>query len=116
MTTTGGGGGGGGSCLAIDGSASTGSTVTSSMTISHTTAGDDRLMIVGVSMDNNNTETVTSVTYNSIALTFVGAESNSKKRTKGRRLIDTCKRHSTGNGRLRQIGTEGNVDVMRACR
>ena len=77
VTTTGGGGGGGGSCLAVDGNASTGSTTTSSMTISHTTAGTDRLMIVGVSIDNNQDETVTSVTYNSIALTFVGSETQS---------------------------------------
>ena len=75
VTTTG--GGGGGSCLAVDGIASTGSTTTSSLTISHTTAGTDRLMIVGVSIDNNQDETVTSVTYNGIALSFVGAETQS---------------------------------------
>ena len=65
-----------GACLAIDGAASTGSTTTSSMTISHTTAGNDRLMIVGVSMDNNQYETVASVSYNSIPLTFVGTEAS----------------------------------------
>ena len=77
VTTTGGGGGGGGSCLAVDGIASTGSTTTASMTISHATAGNDRLMLVGISLDNNNDETVTSVTYNSIALSFVGSETQS---------------------------------------
>jgi hypothetical protein len=65
-----------GNCLAIDGAASTGSTVTNSLTISHTTAGNDRLMLVGVSMDNNQMETVASVSYNGIALTLVGAEVN----------------------------------------
>ena len=75
VTTTGG-GGGGGSCLAVDGNASTGSTTTNSLTISHTTAGTDRLMIVGITIDNNQYEVVSTVTYNSIALTFVGQETN----------------------------------------
>ena len=65
-----------GVCLAIDGAASTGSTLTNSMTISHTTAGTDRLMLVGVSIDNEGLPTVTSVTYNGIALTVVGTETN----------------------------------------
>ena len=43
-----------------------------SLTVSHTTAGADRLMIVGVSLNNDDFETVTSVTYNGLALTFVG--------------------------------------------
>jgi CSLREA domain-containing protein len=75
VTTTGAGGGGGGSCLVIDGTASTGSTETASMTISHTTSGTDRLMLVGVSINNNNDEEVVSpsgITYNGVALTRVG--------------------------------------------
>ncbi len=49
-----------------------------SMTVSHTTgAGVDRLMLVGVSLLNNDLETVTSVTYNGAPLTFVGQRSQS---------------------------------------
>jgi prepilin-type N-terminal cleavage/methylation domain-containing protein len=47
----------------------------SSITISHTTgSGSDRLMLVGVSMNNDGYETVTGVTYNGTALTLVGSE------------------------------------------
>ncbi len=57
--------------------ASTG-TVTSGatgMTISHTTgSGSYRLMLVGVSFNNDGYETVTGVTYNGTALTLVGTE------------------------------------------
>ena len=43
------------------------------LTASHTTsAGADRLMIVGVSLNNDDFETVTSVTYDGTGLTFVG--------------------------------------------
>jgi hypothetical protein len=42
----------------------------SSITISHNTAsGDNRLLLVGLAFDNDNLETVSSVTYNSVALT-----------------------------------------------
>ncbi|MDX1404915.1 MAG: DUF6701 domain-containing protein, partial [Woeseiaceae bacterium] len=69
---------GGGACLAVDGSASTNTATTgTSMTISHTTSGSDRLMLVGVSIDNNSNETVSSVTYNSIALSLVGTATQS---------------------------------------
>ena len=47
----------------------------SSLTISHTTGnGDDRLMLVGVSLQNGDYEYVTGVTYNSTPLALVGAE------------------------------------------
>ncbi len=43
------------------------------MTVSHTTgAGSDRIMIVGVSLLNQDLETVNSVTYGGIALNFIG--------------------------------------------
>ncbi len=48
------------------------------LSVSHTTgAGADRLMIVGVSLLNNDLETVNSVTYNGIGLTFVGEATQS---------------------------------------
>jgi prepilin-type N-terminal cleavage/methylation domain-containing protein len=49
----------------------------STITISHTTSGSNRLMLVGVSFNNDNSETVTSVTYNGVALTLEGTETNS---------------------------------------
>lgn len=43
------------------------------LTRSHTTnAGSDRLMLVGVSLLNEDLETVSSVTYNGTGLNFVG--------------------------------------------
>jgi hypothetical protein len=53
-------------------SASSGQTQRTSMTISHTTSGSNRLMLVGVALNNNQSETVSSVTYNGLALTLVG--------------------------------------------
>jgi hypothetical protein len=44
-----------------------------SLTTSHATSGTDRLMIVGVSMLNDDFETVVSVTYNGVNLNFVGS-------------------------------------------
>ncbi len=44
----------------------------SSITISHTTSGVDRLMLVGVSINNDSNEIVTSVTYNGVNLALVG--------------------------------------------
>jgi hypothetical protein len=65
-----------GSVPVID-SVSTGTTSGSSMSITHTTSGSDRLMLVGVSINNDNYETVTSVTYNGIPLTFLGSAARS---------------------------------------
>ncbi len=68
-------GGGGGSCGVA--SVSTGTTIGSTLTISHTTAaGSDRLMVVGVSINNDDFETVLGITYNGAAFTFVGQETN----------------------------------------
>ncbi|MCG6916825.1 MAG: prepilin-type N-terminal cleavage/methylation domain-containing protein [Deltaproteobacteria bacterium] len=69
--------GGGPGVVQVD-SVSSGATPTatdSSLTISHTTGnGDDRLMLVGVSLQNGDYEYVTGVTYNSTPLALVGAE------------------------------------------
>ena len=46
------------------------------LTVSHATAGSDRLMIVGVSLRNDDNEFVTSVTYNGTGLSFIGQVSN----------------------------------------
>ena len=52
---------------------SSGSTADSSLTISHTTSGTDRLMLVGVSINNDSLETVSSISYGGVLLTRVGA-------------------------------------------
>jgi Tol biopolymer transport system component len=49
----------------------------SSDTVSHTTAGLNRLMLVGISFGEDKGDTVSSVTYNGTALTFVGAQDTS---------------------------------------
>ncbi len=48
------------------------------LTIAHTTAGTNRLMLVGVSINirNSNTTTVTGVTYGATALTLAGAHND----------------------------------------
>ena len=71
---------GGGSSLAVDNASSgtTASDTASSMTVSHTTgSGSDRLMLVGISYNNDDYETVTGVTYNGASLTEVGTGNNS---------------------------------------
>lgn len=55
---------------------STGDTRPTTFTIQHTTSGSDRLMLVGVSIDNDDSETVSSVTYNGVGLSFVGAQNS----------------------------------------
>jgi len=55
---------------------SSGNTTGANLTISHTTSGLDRLMLVGVSINNDNSETVSSISYNGVPLTFVGAINN----------------------------------------
>ncbi len=62
----------GGSPPAVD-AVSTGTTGVDSFTISHTTSGTDRLMLVGISHNPNNDEIVSSITYNGTALTLVGS-------------------------------------------
>jgi hypothetical protein len=54
-------------------SQSTGDTGATSMTISHTTSGSNRLMLVGITIYNQGSETVSSVTYNGAALSPVGS-------------------------------------------
>jgi uncharacterized repeat protein (TIGR01451 family) len=77
VTTTDSGGGGGptppgGICPAFD-AVSSDTTITNSLTISHTTAGPERLMLVGVSINNDNIpDTVTSATYNGVPLSRYG--------------------------------------------
>ena len=62
--------------IAVD-AVSTGDTQPASLTISHTTgSGTNRLMLVGISFVNDEMETVTSVTYNGVALTWVGTGAN----------------------------------------
>jgi hypothetical protein len=64
--------------IAIDGAASTGTTTTNSVTISHTTSGTSRLMLVGVSIVRDPAvPTVSSITYNGVNLSLVGARSTS---------------------------------------
>ncbi len=43
-------------------------------TVSHTTAGSDRLMLVGISFGKTNGDSVSSVTYDGVALTHVGSQ------------------------------------------
>jgi len=51
---------------------------TALITFSHTVpSGSDRLLVVGVSFDNDNSETVTGITYNGLALTKAGSVNNS---------------------------------------
>lgn len=58
-------------------SISTGFVEPSSITISHTTSGTDRLMLVGVSSNPSDLETVSSITYNGASLSFIGRETYS---------------------------------------
>ncbi|HEX9638719.1 MAG TPA: C25 family cysteine peptidase, partial [Acidobacteriota bacterium] len=60
-------------------SADTGTGTASSLTFSLTvgSSGNGRLLIVGVSIRNSGSQTVSSVTYNGVNLTQVGARSNS---------------------------------------
>ncbi|MGH7408186.1 MAG: DUF2341 domain-containing protein [Candidatus Methylomirabilales bacterium] len=82
----GGGGGGGvkdatcsGGSVAMD-AVSTGTTATSSLTISHTTSGTNRLMLVGVSITDDGAggaPSVSSITYNGVGLSSVGSRATS---------------------------------------
>jgi hypothetical protein len=49
---------------------------TNTLSWSHTTSGSDRILIVGVSIRNESSETVSTVTYGTGNLTFVGAATN----------------------------------------
>ena len=55
---------------------SSGTTAASSLSLTHTTSGADRLMLVGVSINNDNLETVSSINYGGAPLALVGAVSH----------------------------------------
>jgi len=57
-------------------SQTTGSTTAASMTLSHTASGNDRLMLVTVSLANPGARSVSGITYNGDSLIFVGAQAN----------------------------------------
>ena len=64
------------SSIAVD-ATSTAQTSASSVTVSHTTSGSDRLMLVGIStVDAAGAPAPSSVTYNGTALTLVGSRVN----------------------------------------
>lgn len=66
--------------ISIDNASSgtTSSDTANSMTVSHTTgSGSNRLMLVGISYNNDDYETVTGVTYNGTSLVEVGHRRNS---------------------------------------
>jgi len=70
-------GGGGSGSVTVDASSSGSADGAAGITISHTVAGSNRLMLVGVSINNDNYETVTGVTYNGTPLAKVGEQDNS---------------------------------------
>ena len=59
--------------VAVD-ATSTGTSTGGDFSVSHTTSGTDRLMLVGVSMNLGGSQTVSSVTYNGDSLSLVGVE------------------------------------------
>ncbi len=73
--------------VAVD-NTSTGTTTGSTVSISHTTAGTDRLMLVGVSMNLGSGETVSSVAYNGDGLTLVDTEANGDARIEIWKLVN----------------------------
>ncbi len=65
----------------VEDSTSTGTSTGGNFSVSHTTAGADRLMLVGVSMNLAvGSEVVDSVTYNGDSLTLVGIEASNDAR------------------------------------
>jgi len=66
----------GGSAPVVDSTSSGKTPPRTSLTVSHPTAGSNRLMLVGISINNFAGETVSSVTYNGVALTQVGSRAN----------------------------------------
>ena len=61
--------------VAFDASSSGSASLTSSLTFSHTCSGTERVLIVGVVI-NANAASVSTVTYNSVSLTFIGSAIN----------------------------------------
>jgi hypothetical protein len=64
------------------GDTSTGTGNGASLSFSHDSAGSDRLLLVGVSMSNPGARTVSSISYDSQALSFVGSENNSNDKSR----------------------------------
>jgi predicted ribosomally synthesized peptide with SipW-like signal peptide len=68
--------GGGGIAVSNVSSTNSGSANASSLTWAHTVSGSNRYLVVGVSINNENSGTVSSVTYNGQALTSLGTATN----------------------------------------
>lgn len=64
---------GGASGISLDNTDSRDRNNQSSVSWNFTTAGVNRLLLVGISLRRNNSQTVSSVTYGGVALTFIGA-------------------------------------------
>jgi hypothetical protein len=64
------------------GDISTGTGNGSSVSFSHDVSGSDRVLMVGVSMSNPGARTVSSITYDGQALSFVGSENNSNDKSR----------------------------------
>lgn len=62
--------------ISFDASSSCTPTSASTFTWSHTTSGQDRILIVGVAIRNSGSNTVSSVTYAGTALTLIAARNN----------------------------------------
>lgn len=62
--------------LAYDNSASSAAAANTSLTYSHTTAGSNRILVVGVALEITGAITVTSVTYAGVPMSFIRARSN----------------------------------------
>jgi hypothetical protein len=61
--------------IALDATSSSANQTGSSVTFSHTCTGSNRILIVGVAIADNS-DTVTGVTYNSVALTSIASADN----------------------------------------
>jgi hypothetical protein len=68
--------GGGGGGIAVDASNNRGGQANPSLSWNHQVSGIERLLVVGVSIRNSPAQTVSSVTYNGIPLTPIGAQAN----------------------------------------
>ncbi|MEQ9407984.1 MAG: cadherin domain-containing protein [Fuerstiella sp.] len=84
---------------------STGTSNGNNFLVSHTTSGTDRLMLVGISINEASDESVTSVTYNGVALSFVGASENGDARVEIWSLVNP----NTGTHDV-NIDFSGNTD------
>jgi hypothetical protein len=64
--------------IEVDGTVSTGTGTGSTITVSHTTSGTNRLMLVGISGSySSGSPVISGVTYNGVALSLVGSEAES---------------------------------------